>query len=197
MEGQRYSNYELNSFLTILTERWDEDATQAVVSSFCHLSPASNKKSGMSYKNNNAPMSGYTDELGDVTIHDKDVKTFTTGEKPEQIARCGYFKVERRDRKKENFAFIEWHHFWKSDITTRNPEDPPPTKYGIEYDKETLQPHALIRWDYVEEDPPLLVKIKVLVKRTLFTLLFGNQSEYWFHLYVGKPQVIYGESRIF
>ena len=90
-----YSNLELNSFLTNLMDGWDEAAAQAVVDAF-HTLPISNDvvETRTEIKEG-APMMGHTNEVGNITIDDKEVKETTKGETQEGVARVGYYKVKQ------------------------------------------------------------------------------------------------------
>lgn len=85
-------------------------------------------------KNDGTIISGHTQEQGNINI-----KTSDDGQEKEWAygihkERVGYFRIY-----KNNWGAIEFHHFWKSGVTTAS-ESEEPAKYRLEYDEKTLEP---------------------------------------------------------
>lgn len=197
---EKYSNYELNGFLTILTERWDESAAQAIVETFHTLTLMDNKSVVRRETKEGAPMTGHTDQFGDVTINDKEVKETIRGENQENVARIGYYKVKQTKFTGQVFVII-WHHFWASDPTTISSHKAPAPYFGVEYSKETLRPIALIRWDYVQKEGPEYPSFEILLRcffLSLYGLLIGKSYTFTYEdkSYEAYPRVIFGKSSI-
>jgi len=156
---EKHSNLELNGFLTTLTERWDEDAARAIVNSF-HQLPLSDRRSvEYSVSKNNNLTTGHTNEAGNITIKEGGGIKYKTYLK-ESVARIGQYKVRRI--KFKNAVVIVWTHFWTSSLGTRDQSKPPSPVFGIEYQEETLELNALIRWDFRRESLPLLDMIRII-----------------------------------
>lgn len=188
---EKHSNYELNSFLTILMERWDESAAQAIVDAFHTLPIASDFTSITTVTKNNASVTGHTDKAGDITVHDKETKVVVRGESQEDTARVGYYKIKQR--KTEGVFLITWYHFWASDTTTMSFGQTPAPIFGLEYERETLKPCALLRWDFLKEEGSK-TPLRLLLKQ-LFACLFGTLA-YERVSYVGNPTVLFGKSNL-
>lgn len=190
---EKLSNYELNGFLTILTERWDESAAQAVVNTF-HTQPVvSNHVRITRETKNNASTTGHTNEAGNITVFNEETKETVSGE--ENVARIGYYKV-RRLSWKTGVSFILWGHFWASDPITESFDKALAPKFSIEYDEETLTPQALVRWDVFKEEgakPPLRLLLRWTIK-SFYNILVGRHYKFEYVSYIAHPTVLFGKS---
>jgi len=193
---QKYSNYELNGFLTTLMEDWDELAAQAVIDSFHTLSIASNYVKIRRETKNDASVTGHTNEAGNVSVHNEEVQETITGENENERARVGYYKI--RNNKYQNGSVITWQHYWAADPTTESLDKAPPPTFGLEYNPGTLKPIALLRWDWFKEENPHFSP-RVLMTLTLSFLRHLFQGRFL----VGKvvsyqawPTTLFGKSNL-
>ncbi len=188
---EAYSNVELNSFLTHLTNAWDEPAAQAVVDTF-HTLPVTNKVVKIRTKiKQGASMTGHTDEVGNVTIKDQEVKQTIKGEKREDFARVGYYKIKHE--RSGNAFLITWHNFWASDPTTMSSTKTPLPLFGVAYETTNLTPLALIRWDFQQSEVkkmPLWDRLHILLER-FRGFCTGAHITFEHISYVAQPTVIF------
>lgn len=133
----------LNAALTRLAGCWDEDAACLVIQ-HCDKLPTVGFISYESTKTTqweDAPVSGYTQEQGDIQMRTSSTETkeknFGTNK-----ARIGQFRVQ-----KVFDGAIEFQHFLKSGLATMNLDEEPPPRYRLGYDKKTLKPLFLAVWD--------------------------------------------------
>lgn len=195
-----YSILELNSFLTKLTQGYDETSALAIIDAFHKLPISGNKIVIKKKMTEDTSFTGYTNEVGDTTIPNKDTKEVVIGEKSEEVVRVGHYKVKQRVVNDDESFIINWHHFWASDINTMNIDNAPPPIFGIEYLKEGLKPIALIRWDFVLEvgtDSWTLVDwLKSFKVFILNWLMLSRTHEFHKRFWVAKPTIIFGQSKM-
>lgn len=193
-----YSNFELNSFLTDLMIGWDEQAAIAVVETFHDLPLAGGRTVAVRKMRHGASVTGCTDEAGDVTIPDRGVEETIKGEREEEVARVGHYKVKRMAiNDGQSFAII-WRHFWESSITTMSHDKAPPSEFAVEYVKEELKPIALIRWDFVEAKVIHLSWRDWMIYLKAFAqsvFLMGRIPEMHIQSWTGRPTVLFGKSK--
>ena len=193
---QSFSIIELNSYLTTLTQEWDETAAQAVVNTFHTLAKGSYTVKRHVKTKNDASLKGHTSEAGNVTISNKEVKETIEGESDAQIARVGYYKVSRYEY--NGVLIIKWWDFWASDPTTSAREfgEPYPPEFGVEYD-ENLRPYALIRWDskIVQTTLPLWLAFKQIFFN-FYGFFLGMRYEVQHQCQESYPIAIYGKSKL-
>jgi hypothetical protein len=195
-----HSNLELNSFLTNLMGGWDEHTAVAVIDSFHELPLAKSRTRIEKKTRNDASVTGHTDEAGNVTIPDKEIKETIVGESEEEVARVGHYKVKRMAINNGQSFAITWHHFWASDITTMNLDKAPSPMFGVEYVKDELKPIALVRWDFVVETGTAyytwrdyVAYLKAFVSNFL---LLGQIPEMHARTWIAHPTVLFGQSKM-
>jgi hypothetical protein len=188
----------LNAALTILMDEWDEDAARIVIGAF-HSMPASNRMTRIKHTfKNNSSITGYTQEAGNVTFPDKEIKTTVTGEREQDTARVGHYKVKR-------YCFnarpdIRWQHFWKSDPATMLPGEVPNPTFALHYDETTLQPVALWRFDFCEDTTrypwSFLLRDAAIYMRNLFSRRLGYIIKTEYHFYIGRPTLLFPKHKM-
>jgi hypothetical protein len=89
-------------------------------------------------KSSGEEVSGYSPGQGEITIKDKErdeQKEWAFGVNKDRI---GYFRLW-----KEEEGLLQFHHFWKSSITTKPIDDEGPDEYHLGYDSHSLEPKYL------------------------------------------------------
>lgn len=188
----------LNAALTTLTKQWDEDAAHMVISAL-HSLPLSNHVTTIKHIfKNDSSLTGYTKEAGNVTFPNRETKTTIAGEREENIARVGQYKVKRHCFNKR--PDIRWQHFWKSDPTTMLPGEIPNPIFALQYSETTLQPVALWRFDFYEDITqclPVSILLHIWLKNaaTYVCNLFSQRYYYTYenecHMYNCKPTLLF------
>ena len=146
----KHSILELNSFLTGLMEGWNEEAAVAVVEVFHELPMSSVITTTVTETKKSTPLTGYTAETGNVTIPNDDSRVRVSSENEEEVRRVGHYKIKQLTvGNNDGLRMITWWDFWASDVTTRDPSQPPSIIFGVVYIKHELQPVALVRFDWV------------------------------------------------
>ena len=191
---QRHSNFELNSFLTTLPEEWNDEIAEAIINVFHPLAITNKPVMFQRQTKDNASLTGHTDEVGDVTIKDKEVKLKIKGEVENQVTRVGYYKVKNVEL--DGSHYIAWHHFWASEIGSMNPEKEPSPEFRLKYDREALKPISLLRIDYVRNEgkPPLRILVRQSIE-SFIALLCGRVIEHTYIQFGPQSTVLYEVSR--
>lgn len=192
------SRLQLNAHLIKLTEGWDKQTAKVVVDSFHHLPvPPSNRRVvRITSIKDDAPVSGYTKEMGDVSTSHREIKDTIHGEKEEEQERVGQFKVSRYEPDDKEFSLILFRHFWEADVATRGLGEPNPV-YAIEYHADTLEPYALLVLEWVETErdmrslPERLSSWLHDIRR--FLQGYQKSDEISWHT---VPRIVYGESKV-
>jgi len=189
-----FSPPEINAYLDRLTEGWDKEAAQSVVTAFHDLPLPSSRtvihKAEM--------LEGFTQEAGNVSPRDREVKHTTKGENAEEYKRVGFYKIKRTGREGAEVAMVTFCHFWKADFSTGGPEVPEPY-FGVEYFTETLEPYALVVFETIEEEPPLLFKVSSMLRDLrvhFFAALKGRTVKISSVFYKSCGRTLYGISRM-
>lgn len=132
----------VNAAIEKLIARADDDgeAARVVVDYGSKL-----KKSGpvqieyaSSTKSSGDEVSGYPPGQGEITIKDKEreeQKEWALGVHKDRV---GYFRLW-----KEREGQLQFHHFWKSSITTKPIDGEGPEEYHLGYDPASLEPKYL------------------------------------------------------
>ncbi len=190
---------QLNACMLRLSKEWDTESAHKVVRAFHNLPaiklPHVVNISAETKTDIGSIISGHTNEAGNVTIKDDKPKTKITvkGEKEEEYARVGVFKIKRFGHTKTNVAEIQFWYFWASDPETMSEDVSQPT-FLIEYDPNNLEPYALTRheWeDWVEEPPSILDHVKIF-----FLYLIGLDAEVHHRSRESRTVPMYGTSKL-
>ena len=182
-----------------LTEGWNEEAARSVVGTF-HDLPLHGDRT-IVYKSETkkgATFEGFTQEAGNVSLRNRETKHTVKGERAEEYERVGFYKVRKDGYKGAEVAMIIFWHFWKSDSSTRG-SGTPKSHFGVEYFTETLEPYALIRFDWIETAPSLGSMVRTFFLTLPFRLknfLGGYRSVINSSNYKTCGKVLYGISRM-
>lgn len=162
----------VNAAIEKLIARSDEDgqAARIVVEYGSKL-----KKSGKvkieylsNTKSSGDEISGYSPGQGEITIKDKEREEQKEWAYGVHKDRVGYFRLW-----KEKEGLLQFHHFWKSSITTKSIDDEGPDEYRLGYNPTSLEPKYL----------------GILRKRVVLTLWLGitlEISRYYLEQVYGK-----------
>lgn len=190
---QEHSKFELNSFLTKLTEEWNEDAAQAVINAFYKLPKGSKCVSKNVYYNTGASAEGHTTEAGNVTVGGSETVITEKGENPGAVARVGHYKIRRHICEHGN-PMIIWENFWKADYITRSIGQPPNPLFVLHYMLNSHEPLALTRYDYVRIDPEWYKLLFFNFKQRIVSFiksLRGISRKYYYYSHKAIPTVIF------
>jgi hypothetical protein len=81
-----------------------------------------------------APVTGHSENLGNVTVHAPETreKRWTIGVREDRV---GHFKIS-----KVADGLLEFHHFWRADLSTEPREEEHPPHFNLRYDEASLEP---------------------------------------------------------
>jgi len=189
---------QLNAYLEKLTVGWDQEAASIVVTLLQDLPyikfPYKIIRTASQRTGGN--MSGHTNEVGNVSIPENDIKTKVKGEKEHERVRIGKFLVRRFEI--PECGIINFEHYREITLTTIDISEPNPS-YEIEYDLESRSPYALVRKDWIEVSPPLLKTIEIGTQHFfawLTEVVFGVQMPRMKTIYrKAMPFVLHDTSR--
>lgn len=85
--------------------------------------------------NSKESTSGYSPGHGEVTVQNEEREKHLEGGFGIYKDRVGHYRLW-----KDSEGLIKFHHFWKSGITTKNPEDDGPDEYHLGYDPKSTEP---------------------------------------------------------
>jgi len=149
------------------------DARQIVMFACQHASSSANWVSGALNRQNNAPFTGVTDELGDIKIEDG-TKTSSQFEYGKTSERVGHYKIHWHGN------IITIRHFWKADITTSATPGEMANNYVLFFDPKTLTARA---FGSISRAERLAIKIgkSTLIVSDLIVLLLDSQHIGQYH----------------
>ncbi len=115
--------------------------------------PVSGKYEAVAYRipKDDSAVTGHTEEMGDVTIHEESDKPNVWGHEI-QKDRVGHYRLWRPES-----GVVIFHHYWASDITTAVSLDRP-NEHVIFYDHLSLEPTCFGTYE-----PDRLVEINLLI----------------------------------
>ncbi len=159
------SNMEVNAAIERLVGGDDDEELMKTINRLGHkfqetasltIQVTSNKKQ------DGTSLTGFTQEQGSVTVK-------ADGEKQQKEksfgiykARVGYYRIY-----KDGWGAIEFHHFWKSDITTESESEGEPAKFRLEYDEKILKPLRFGRYGYKDYFFFILPTLKLSLRQPL------------------------------
>ena len=79
-------------------------------------------------------VSGYSPGHGDISIEDKERSEHKEWSFGVYKDRIGHYRLW-----KESEGLLKFHHFWKSDITTKAPDDAGPDQFHLGYDQASQE----------------------------------------------------------
>jgi hypothetical protein len=149
----------------------DGEAAQVVISYGAKLKAASSIQiESTTISSSSGPsMSGYSPNVGHVTVKDKvgkTVKEQTFGVDKERVGHYRLWKAKE--------GCLNFHHFWKSLVTTGSMDGILPDVYHLGYDPQSLEPAYLA----------------ILRKRTVFRVFVGITIE----IFVPYLEPVYGKT---
>lgn len=116
-------------------EGWIERA-RTVVRAFAGLpcSAAVSTDIQAAVRRDDASVTGHSESLGDVTVGAPETreKRWTMGVREERV---GHFKIS-----KEAEGLLEFHHFWRADLSTEPREEEHPPHFKLRYEAASLEP---------------------------------------------------------
>lgn len=117
------------------SEGWIESA-RTVVRAFAELprSAAFSTDIHTTIHHEDAPVMGHSESPGDITAHESETREsrWTMGVRE---GRVGHFKIA-----KEAEGLLEFHHFWRDDLSTEPREEEHPPHFNLRFDEVSLEP---------------------------------------------------------